>query len=49
MKWKIKNGKYRILVVRSEVREKNEVIKICKQMQKKKNKIETKKCFKNRK
>ena len=44
-----KKGKNKIEAVRNEVREKNEVKKICKQMQKKKNKIETKKCLKNRK
>ena len=44
-----KKGKYRILVVRSEVREKRKERKISKQIQNEKNKIETKKCFKNRK
>ena len=49
MKWKIKNGKYRILVVRSEVRVTSKETKMNKQIQNEKNKIETKKCFKKRK
>ena len=44
-----KAGKNRIEAIRSNLREKNEVRKINKQIQKEWNKIERKKCFKNRK
>ena len=44
-----KKGKNIIEAVRSEVREKRKERKSGKQIQNEKNKIETKKCFKNRK
>ena len=38
MKWEVNRGKKRIDAVRSEVREKNNGIKICKQIQNERNK-----------